>query len=42
MTQFAIVANCVENNLWKFCKNILNYTENNLFKGVFFRRTLYA
>jgi len=23
------MANCVENNLCKFCKKILNYTENN-------------
>jgi len=23
------MANCIENNLWEFCKKILNYTENN-------------
>jgi len=31
------MANCVENNLWTFCKKIMNYTENNdiCSRGVF-------
>ena len=44
MIKFApIMVNCVQNNLWKFRKRILKYTENNdiCLRGSFFRRTLY-
>jgi len=39
MIKFAtIMANCVQNNLWKFRKRTLKYTENNdiCLRGVFF------
>ena len=45
MIKFAtVIANCVQNNLWKFCKRILKYTENNniCLIGAFFCRTLYS
>jgi len=36
------MANYVENNLWKFCKQILNYTENNdiYLRGIFSPHTV--
>ena len=38
-----IMANWVQNNVWKFRKRILKYTDNNdiCLRGSFFRRTLY-
>jgi len=45
MTKFAtIMENCVQNNLWKFSKRILKYTENNdiCLRGSFYCRTLYS